>query len=69
MGYWIATLVLMVVFGAIGRNMADNRGRNPWAWFVICAFTSLLGVVALALLGRTRGRRDADKRRYAAEAD
>ena len=61
---WIIAAVIALIFGAIGRNMADKRGRNAWVWFVICALTSLIGVIVLALMGSTRERREADKRRY-----
>ncbi|RAX37854.1 hypothetical protein [Rhizobium tropici] len=47
----ILILIFMGVFGGIGAAMAGSRGRSGVAWFFICAFTGLFGIIILALIG------------------
>lgn len=41
-----------LVMGTISAYFATRRGRNPYAWFAICAFAGILGLCLLFFLSR-----------------
>ena len=41
------TLAFWLLMGVSAGYIAEKRGRNPWIWFTVGAFTSLLGVAAI----------------------
>lgn len=47
-------VVMATVFAAVGASVAKRKGRNAWAWFFICLFGSVLGVVAVMSLTTLR---------------
>lgn len=56
-------LVIGGIFGVIGAFMAQNRGRNPVIWFVLCFPLGIIGVLALACVGKSpeMQKREKDK--------
>jgi hypothetical protein len=44
-------IFLMALFFFIGRAMARARGRDGLVWGIVCALTTIFGVIALALVG------------------
>jgi len=53
------TLAVFAVFGCIIYQMAETRGRNPWAWVILSVLLSpLLGLIILAICGNTEEKKD-----------
>jgi hypothetical protein len=44
----LVVLVVSLLFGSVGASMARSRAKDPSVWFLICALTPVIGVVALA---------------------
>ncbi|WP_027684165.1 hypothetical protein [Rhizobium leguminosarum] len=42
-------LIIGIICGFIGSAMAKGKNKEPVLWFVICAFTGLIGIIILAL--------------------
>ncbi|NEI65011.1 hypothetical protein [Rhizobium leguminosarum] len=42
-------VIIGIVFGFIGAMMAKSKNKEPVLWFIICAFTGLIGIIILAV--------------------
>ncbi|MGR9399867.1 hypothetical protein ACU8M5_08960 [Rhizobium leguminosarum] len=43
-------IVVGIIFGLIGSAIAKRKNKEPVLWFIICAFTGLIGIIILAVL-------------------
>ncbi len=42
-------LIVMIIFGLVGSNIAKNKGYEPVSAFIACALTGIIGVLIFAL--------------------
>jgi hypothetical protein len=50
--------MIALVFALIGGMMATNRNRNPYGWAILCFFTSIFGLILLAIVGKSDSKAD-----------
>lgn len=48
----LISLIVVCLFAWLGAEMAKTRHRNTITWAIVCALTSVFGVVVLALIGK-----------------
>lgn len=49
MDFWFVVM-LLALMGFVTSKLAEQRGRNPYVWFMIGALAGILGIAALFLL-------------------
>jgi hypothetical protein len=50
----ILSLIIWVIIGAITANLAKQRGRDPYVWFLVGMVLGLFGILALFILPKAK---------------
>jgi Short C-terminal domain len=62
--FWLFALFWGLIWAAVGANMAKKRGRSETVWGVVCFVIGLVGVIVLAIAGKTEEKKREDVQKY-----